>query len=105
MKQMITDNWSAVLQQLPLHHYPTHALTTLSSSDTAALEERIERFVMLFQAHSRMVLLLQALIHSSSSPVPEKLEDPSLQYRNFAQQGGQKLVFPAPLFVSKQMGQ
>ena len=55
---------------------------------------------MLCQAHSRIVLLLQALIHSSSSPVREELEDPSLRYRNFAQQAGRELVFPAPLFVS-----
>lgn len=103
-----TDNnryfWSVVSQQLPLHCYPTHALTTLSSSDAAALEERIQRFVMLCQAHSRMVLILQALIHSSSSPVPEELEDPSSRYRSFAQQGGRELVFPAPLFVSNNEG-
>jgi hypothetical protein len=56
---------------------------------------------MLCQAHSRMVLLLQALIHSSPSLVPEELEDPSLRYRNVAQQGGRELVFPAPLsFIS-----
>ena len=104
-----TDNnryfWSVISQQLPLHRYPTHALTSLSSSsDAAALEEMIQRFVMLCQAHSRMVLLLQALIHSSSSPVPEELEDPSLRYRNFAQHGGRELVFPAPLFVSNNGG-
>lgn len=56
---------------------------------------------MLCQAHSRMVLLLQALIHSSPLLVPEESEDPSLHYRNVTQQGGRELVFPAPLsFIS-----
>lgn len=85
-----------VSQQLPLHHYPTLALTTLSSSGSAALEKKIQRLVMLCQAHSRMILLLQALIHSASS-VREEQDDPSLRYRNSAQQGGRELVFPAPL--------
>jgi hypothetical protein len=52
---------------------------------------------MLCQAHSRMILLLQALIHSASSSVREELDDPSLRYRNSARQGGRELVFPAPL--------
>lgn len=97
MRSMITDNRSAVSQRLPLHHYPTIALTTLSSSGSAALEEKIQKLVMLCQAHSRMILLLQALIHSASSSVREELDDPSLRYRNSAQQGGRELVFPAPL--------
>ncbi|KAF8501627.1 hypothetical protein F5888DRAFT_1250675 [Russula emetica] len=86
-----------VSQRLPLHHYPTLALTTLSSSDTAALKEKIQRLVMLCQAHSRVILLLQALIHSASSLLRGELDDPSLRYRNSAQQGGRELVFPAPL--------
>jgi hypothetical protein len=94
---MITDDGSVVSQHLPLHHYPTLALTTLSSSGTAALEEKIRRLVMLCQAHSRMILLLQALIHSASSLVREEQDDPSLRYRNSAQQGGRELIFPAPL--------
>ena len=93
------DDMSLVIsQQLPLHHYPTHALATLSaSSDIAVIEDMIQKYVLLCQAHSRMVLLLQALIHSSSSLVHEELEDPSLRYRNAAQQCGRELVFPAPL--------
>ncbi|KAI0001408.1 hypothetical protein BJV74DRAFT_882370 [Russula compacta] len=87
-----------ISQQLPLHHYPTHALASLSAScKVAVLEEEIQRYVMLCQAHSRMVLLLQALIHSSVSPVPVEQDDPSSRYRNVAQQGGRELVFPAPL--------
>ena len=93
----MTDNRSVISQQLPLHHYPTLALTTLSSSGTAALKEKIHKLVMLCQAHSRMILLLQALIHSASSSVREEPEDPSLRYRNSAQQGGRELIFPAPL--------
>ena len=97
MRSMITDNGSVVSQRLPLHHYPTLALTTLSSSDTATLAQKIQRLIMLCQAHSRMILLLQALIHSASSSVREEQDDPSLRYRNSAQQGGRELVFPAPL--------
>ena len=87
-----------ISQQLPLHHYPSHALAALSAEcEIAILEQSIRIYVMLCQAHSRMVLLLQALIHSSPLSVPEELEDPSLHYRNVAQQGGRELVFPAPL--------
>lgn len=92
------DSLLVISQQLPLHHYPTDALATLSAQhEIEDLEEKIRKYVVLCQAHSRMVLLLQALIHSSSSPVPEELEDPSLRYRNATQQGGRELVFPAPL--------
>ena len=97
MRSVITDNGSVVSQYLPLHHYPTVALTTLSSSGTVALEKKIRRLIMLCQAHSRMILLLQALIHSASSSVREELDDPSIRYRNSAQQSGRELVFPAPL--------
>lgn len=97
MRSMMTDIRSVVSQHLPLHQYPTLALTTFSSSDTAALKKKMQRLVMLCQAHSRMILLLQALIHSASSSVREELDDPSLRYRNSAQQGGRELVFPAPL--------
>ncbi|KAI9511852.1 hypothetical protein F5148DRAFT_1280399 [Russula earlei] len=86
-----------ISQQLPLHHYPTHALATLSG-ENAEPEDEMQRYIMLCQAHSRMVLLLQALVHSSPSPIEEEVEDPSLRYRNVAQQGaGRELVFPAPL--------
>ena len=92
------DSPSVISQQLPLHRYPTDALATLSGQcKVEDLEENMRTYDMLCKAHSRMVLLLQALIHSSSSPVPEELEDPSLRYRNAAQQGGRELVFPAPL--------
>jgi hypothetical protein len=105
MRPMITDNRSVISQRLPLHHYPTLALTTLSSSPgIPALEEKIQRLAMLCQAHSRMILLLQALIHSASSSVREELDDPSLRYRNSAQQGGRELVFPAPLSFTQNDG-
>ncbi|KAH9002995.1 hypothetical protein EDB86DRAFT_103950 [Lactarius hatsudake] len=87
-----------ISQQLSLHHYPTHALSTLSTPHVIpVLDERANRYIELCQAHSRMVLLLQALIHSSLSPVSEELEDPSLRYRNTEQQVGRELMFPAPL--------
>jgi len=92
---------SVISQRLPLHHYSAHALATFSAEcGITDLEQKIQRYVILCQAHSRMVLHLQALIHSSLSPVSEEWEDPSLLYRN-AQQGVRELVFPAPLsFVS-----
>ena len=58
---------------------------------------------MLCQAHSRMIILLQALIHSASLSVREE-DDPSLRYRNSAQQGGRELVFPAPLSFAPRDG-
>ena len=65
------------------------------------LEKKTQKYITLCQAHSRMVLLLQALIHSTSSPVSEELEDPSLPYRSTSQQRARELVFPAPLsFIS-----
>ena len=92
------DHLSVISQQVPLHHYPTHALVTLSAPDVIPVpDEKENRYVALCQAHSRMVLRLQALIHSSSLPVSEELEDPSLRYRNTTQQVGRELVFPAPL--------
>ncbi|KAI0254944.1 hypothetical protein BJV78DRAFT_1279575 [Lactifluus subvellereus] len=91
-----------ISQQLPLHLYPTHALATLSSRDKIpVLEKKTQKYMTLCQAHSRMVLLLQALIHSALSPVSEELEDPSLRYRSISQEGARELVFPAPLsFIS-----
>ncbi len=97
----MTRYQSVISQRLPLHHYSAHALATFSAEcGITDLEQKIQRYVILCQAHSRMVLHLQALIHSSLSPVSEEWEDPSLLYRN-AQQGVRELVFPAPLsFVS-----
>ena len=100
----IDDDPSVISQQISLHNYPTHALVTLSPHHvipTPVLNERTDRYIALCQAHSRMVLRLQALIHSSLLPVSEELEDPSFRYRNTAQQVGRELVFPAPLsFIS-----
>jgi hypothetical protein len=98
MRRMTTDTSSVISQRLPLHLYPTHSLATLSSRDMIPiLEKKTKKYVKLCQAHSRMVLLLQALVHSALSLVPEELEDPSLQYRSTWRQGGRELVFPAPL--------
>jgi hypothetical protein len=91
------DTPSVISQRLPLHLYPTHALAALSSRVmTPVLKGRTKRYIALCQAHSRIILLLQALMHSAPSPVPEELEDPSLRYRSTSQ-GGRELVFPAPL--------
>ncbi len=60
-----------ISQHTPLHSYPTRALSTLSSSIPATADAaRSQKLVHLAQAHSRFVLLLQSLAHSSSLPPP-----------------------------------
>ncbi|KAJ6531919.1 hypothetical protein B0H19DRAFT_1005527 [Mycena capillaripes] len=97
-------NLLMISQAVPLHCYPMHALTCISRSlpdADQAERERTLKLVTLTQAHSRFVLLLQALAHSSASPpLPEREEsewrppliDPKLRQLNF----------PAPLsYVSQ----
>ncbi|KAF9052472.1 hypothetical protein BDZ89DRAFT_429273 [Hymenopellis radicata] len=60
-----------ISQHTPLHIYPTRALSTLSSSiPSTADATRSQKLACLTQAHSRFVLLLQSLAHSSSLPPP-----------------------------------
>ncbi|KAJ4477169.1 hypothetical protein J3R30DRAFT_3291275, partial [Lentinula aciculospora] len=109
-----------ISQQTPLHTYPTHALSILSSSSTpeTSTKSRHSRsslktahLARLTVAHSRFVLVLQTIAHSSSYPPPQEsdlLVSPSLDphrvessYRshNRASSAGsvRELVFPAPL--------
>ncbi|KAJ7261847.1 hypothetical protein B0H12DRAFT_1105956 [Mycena haematopus] len=91
-------NLLLVSQAVILHRYPMHALTCISRliPDLEPVEwERTCKLVALTQAHSRFVLLLQALAHSSTLPPPEKEEfdsRPSLVEPKLRQ-----LTFPAPL--------
>ena len=86
-----------ISQKIPLHQYPMHALsvlcTTLPSLEQDQFSAKLATFT---QAHSRFVLLLQSLVHSSPSPVPlEPFED---QWRTrLAQSTMRELTFPAPL--------
>ncbi|KAJ7593333.1 hypothetical protein C8J56DRAFT_930845 [Mycena floridula] len=60
-----------VSQSTPLHIYPAHALSMLSSLLPAVSQRRkTQRLINLAQAHSRFVLLIQAIAHSSCQPAP-----------------------------------
>ncbi|KAF8206289.1 hypothetical protein K438DRAFT_1904995 [Mycena galopus ATCC 62051] len=90
-------NLLLISQAIILHRYPMHALTCISGLAPEDPDEwdRTSRLVTLTQAHSRFVLLLQALAHSSTLPPNEKEEydsptpvvEPKLR----------QLTFPAPL--------
>lgn len=84
---------------MPLHRYPVHALECISATrDSAEREEFTSRLEILTQVHTRFVLLLQSLVHSSSLPVYEQPEEnyscrtPKTELR--------ELAFPAPLSLS-----
>jgi hypothetical protein len=86
----------AISLQVPLHHYPTHALSYLSAlMPLPSQEETSRKLVALAQAHSRFVLLLQALVHSSSSPLLD--HEPPDPVRSVQTNGLRELKFPAPL--------
>jgi hypothetical protein len=71
----VTRFFSVISQSTPLHVYPTLALTTLSSFfPSPSQQRRIDQLVQLAQAHSRFVLLLQALAHCSSESPPDDTE-------------------------------
>ncbi|KAJ7475958.1 hypothetical protein FB451DRAFT_1245321 [Mycena latifolia] len=86
-----------VSQTVTLHRYPMHALTCLSGLPVdAAQAERTFRLATLTQAHSRFVLLLQALAHSSTLPPPPEREE--IEWRPpFLEHNLRQLNFPAPL--------
>ncbi|KAI0309779.1 hypothetical protein OF83DRAFT_1071497 [Amylostereum chailletii] len=86
-------------QRLPLHKYPMHALKALSALvPTLQHDRKSDEYATLCQAHSRAVLLLQSLIHSSSIPVAEESEDLRWGLRSGSQATAvRELVFPAPL--------
>ncbi|KAH9838281.1 uncharacterized protein C8Q71DRAFT_705292 [Rhodofomes roseus] len=94
-------------QFLPLHKYPMLSLSILSrlsqNVDQFELYQATERYVSLTQAHSRLVLLLQALVHSApTSSLADDFDDNmnllAPQGTRVAQFAGMReLVFPAPL--------
>ncbi|KAF8239734.1 hypothetical protein L208DRAFT_1385745 [Tricholoma matsutake] len=69
-----------ISQKFPLHYYPTYALRGQEATRLSALA----------MAHSRIVLLLQSLVHSSRVPL---LPEPRDQLPMLLRQ----LTFPAPL--------
>ncbi|KAK0193854.1 hypothetical protein F5146DRAFT_1134644 [Armillaria mellea] len=107
-----------ISQRTPLHIYPTAALSTLSSRHLSKAEIlRNQKLERLTHIHSRFVLLLQSLAHSSSLPPPLEPEPesdpifpdirtqsqgPSLLQRVSLLDGPgtgsvRELIFPAPL--------
>jgi len=100
-----------ISQRLPLHRYPTHALRTLTSLyPTFEDDETTRKLIALSQAHSRFVLLLQSLLHSSSLPIPPEppadLEPPSKYARSrfslLSHPSPRELTFPAPLAYAEE---
>ncbi|TFY57109.1 hypothetical protein EVG20_g8672 [Dentipellis fragilis] len=85
-------------QDLQLHKYPMHALTILSASQPSTSQSRrSHKYAAFCQAHSRFVLLLQSLVHSSPFPFAEESDDTRWRPRPSAAQNVRELVFPAPL--------
>ncbi|KAJ7773439.1 hypothetical protein B0H16DRAFT_1512354 [Mycena metata] len=94
-------NLLVISQSVIIHRYPMHALTCLSGllPDVDQVEEqRTLKLVTVTQAHSRFVLLLQALAHSSNSPPPPEPEENDWPPRLAIQLPKlRQLNFPAPL--------
>jgi len=87
-----------ISQRVPLHRYPMHALRTLTSLfPTFEDDELTSKLVALTQAHSRFVLLLQSLVHSSSLPMPLEPEEMKIKSRFSPMHTLRELTFPAPL--------
>ncbi|KAJ3767623.1 hypothetical protein FB446DRAFT_651810 [Lentinula raphanica] len=103
-------------QQTPLHTYPTHALSILTKASSPATSKshhtrahlKTAHLARLTLAHSRLVLILQAIAHSSSNLPPQEsdllVSSPteiaeSYRSHNRASSAGsvRELVFPAPL--------
>ncbi|KAK7033227.1 MIF4G/MA4-domain-containing protein [Favolaschia claudopus] len=92
-------NLLAISQSVPLHRYPMHALTCISRLVPGIDPEesaRTLRLATLTQTHSRFVLLLQALAHSSVLPPPPEKEYADWRPPLIKPQLRQ-LNFPAPL--------
>ncbi|KAI5119420.1 hypothetical protein M0805_009871 [Coniferiporia weirii] len=82
----------------PLHRYPMHALSVVSSElPTWEQMHTTGHLQLLAQAHSRAVLLLQNMAHGTAQPVPSDLSDPRWKTNNSSQTSLRELTFPAPL--------
>lgn len=100
-----------ISQRIPPHQYPVHALRSISSlppsRDYDAITAKLtHKLAILCLTHSRFVLLLQSLVHSSPLPLPID-DDSQFQPPRFPSvsptlpHGLRELTFPAPLsFVS-----
>jgi len=80
-----------------------HALRTLTALLPTFEDKHTAKLVALTQAHSRFVLLLQSLIHSSSQPAPLEPEEIIRTKSRFSVvQPLRELTFPAPLAYHSQ---
>ncbi|KIY69106.1 hypothetical protein CYLTODRAFT_421033 [Cylindrobasidium torrendii FP15055 ss-10] len=100
-----------ISQHTPLHFYPTRALVSLTAAQPSTSKPNREEYKLarLTQAHSRMVLLLQSLVHSAPCPPPTEAVpeiDPFTLASEIAQPSEyslkkngsvRELTFPAPL--------
>ena len=84
---------------MPLHHYPMRALQMLSSPYPTPEQDHISQdLTSLALAHSRFVLLLQSLVHSTTSQEPAEFR----QFNPRNSIGLRELTFPAPLFLANE---
>lgn len=88
--------------ETPLHRYPMHAISLLSSNmnepSTSRQFETTKHLQSLSQVHSRAVLLLQNMVHSTMQPVAPELEDPRWKTSTLSPSSSMReLTFPAPL--------
>ncbi|PPR03079.1 hypothetical protein CVT24_012392 [Panaeolus cyanescens] len=87
-----------ISQRVALHRYPIHALRTLSALfPTFEDDQMTTKLAALTQAHSRFVLLMQSLVHSSDESLPTEPEEGRLKPRFSPVQSVRELTFPAPL--------
>ena len=91
-------NHAVISQQFGLHRYPMHALRMLTSIyPTFEDDDMTSKLVALTAAHSRFVLLLQSLAHSSSDPIAPEPEELRFKSRLMPIQNIRELTFPTPL--------
>lgn len=89
---------SVVSLETPLHRYPMHAMTVLAAE--APTWEQVETTAYLqtlAQAHSRAVLLIQNIVHSTAEPVSPEAASTVLRSAPSSSTNLKELVFPAPL--------
>lgn len=85
-------------QRVPLHRYPMHSLRMLTSLyPTFEDDELTQKLIAFTQAHSRFVLLLQSLVHSSSEPISSEPEEIIIKSRFALVKNLRELTFPPPL--------
>ncbi|EGN91927.1 hypothetical protein SERLA73DRAFT_80033 [Serpula lacrymans var. lacrymans S7.3] len=96
-------NLLIISQQIQLHQYPIHALTSLTNPSSNRSSRKVAKLADLAHAHSRFVLLLQALVHSSPPSIPPHPLDFSYHLASAALSSPtpssvvRELTFPAPL--------